>query len=144
MSDDLVTFSDDELAEYIGESPATDTISETAAPVVRERVTVHTAAPGRTYLMRAPKDWSWEDLRDYVVTQILKIHGPFPRNERKEYGIFKNFAARYGVDAGPIAQYAYERLDGIWMGSPTRVERFTKGCDQYFADEILKRLRAAR
>lgn len=144
MSDEMLTFTDDELTDFLGTEQVTEQVSVAPAPVIQERVTVRTAEPGRGYLMRAPKDWSWEDLRDYVVTKILEIHGPFPRNERTEFGIFKGFAARYGADAGPVAKYAFERLDGIWRGSPIRVGRFAKASDDYFADPILARLSAAR
>jgi hypothetical protein len=86
---------------------------------------------------RQPQDWSWEQLRDYVVDQIVSHHGNFPRNPLRESGIFKGFLARHGDRAGEIAIYAFEGCKGWWKNSPIGVERFTKGSDPWFAEEIV-------
>lgn len=85
---------------------------------------------------RSPQSWSWEQLRDYVVDQIVLHHGNFPRNPLRESGIFKGFLSRHGERAGEIAIYAFEGCKGWWKNSPIGVERFTKGSDPWFADEI--------
>jgi hypothetical protein len=85
-------------------------------------------------------DWDWQDLRSYVVTQIERKHGPFPREDFKEVGIFKGFHKRWGQMAGMIAQAAFEVFDGMWKGAPISVQRFCANSDQFFAAEINRRL----
>jgi hypothetical protein len=143
MSDSLLSFTEEELAEFTGEATTTIHVVEEPAPVVRERVTVRAASVGRTYLMVPPDKWTWEHLRDYVVTKITEIHGPFPRNEKQEFGIFKGFVKRNAHLAGPIAKFAFEQVDGLWRGSPVGVTRFTEGNQEYFADPIIERLSSA-
>jgi hypothetical protein len=113
------------------------------APEVRitESVTV-TAQPSsaRAYLAKGEANWSWQDLRDYVVAQIEQRFGVFPRDPRKESGIFKSFLSRYPEHAAAIARYAFEVSDGFWGGAPISVNRFCKGSDRYFADVIAERL----
>lgn len=94
---------------------------------------------GKLFLISAG-DWGWEALRDYVVFKIQSRWGFFPRNPLKEAGIFKSFVTRWGPQAGPIARYAFEFADGIWMGDPISITRFTKGSDPYFAAVIVKKL----
>jgi len=112
--------------------------SETV-PVVTERVTV-TAVAGATFLLKADAEWSWEDLRDYVVGQIEQYHGPQVRNALKEASVFKSFCARHGDKAPAIARYAFEVQRGMWQRAPIAVNRFCKASDVYFADPIKKRL----
>lgn len=114
----------------------------TTAPIV-ERVTVtQIPSESRGFLATPMERWSWQDLRDYVVHSIEKRHGTFPRDAKKESGIFSRFHREYGADAGRIAQYAFEVCDGWWKNSPVSVSRFTKGSDPYFAAPILERLSA--
>jgi hypothetical protein len=107
---------------------------------------VHTPAAVRvtmasTDLLDAPMDWSWEQLRDYVMRSILERHGPQPRREAHQINsIFKSFAARWGNQAGPIARFAFEQQDGYWRSAPVDIRRFTKGNDDYFAGPISERL----
>jgi hypothetical protein len=115
----------------------TDTV-----PVVGESVRVHNLSPAPTasVLLTADHEWGWGELRDYVVGQIVELHGVFPRNDKKEMGIFKSFLTRWGTDASPIARYAFEQMNGFWMGAPISVNRFCKGSDPYFAQRILNHL----
>jgi hypothetical protein len=111
------------------------------APRLRETVRVSPTQEARSsYLLRTPDKWDWQDLQSYVASQIIAIHGPFPRDDRKEAGIFKGFVSRHGALAGPIAKFAFEQADGYWMNAPIQVTRFTKGSDPYFAERIITRL----
>ena len=84
--------------------------------------------------------WAWSDLRDYVVSQIETRFGAFPRDAKKEAGIFKSFLARHGDDAVAIARFAFEVEDGYWAGAPISVNRFCKASDPYFAEKIKPRM----
>lgn len=107
------------------------------APVAMPAYTAYAAT---TDLMDSPMDWSWEQLRDYVVRSVEERHGPQARDLIKETAIFKSFAARWGNQAGPIARFAFEQQDGFWRSAPVTVGRFTKGSDAYFAGPISERL----
>lgn len=112
---------------------------KTTTVMVEETVRViHKPSTSRAYLGKA--EWAWDDLRDYVVAQIEDRFGAFPRDSRKEAGIFKSFLARWGGQARPIAEYAFEVTDGRWGGAPISVNRFCKGSDEYFARVISARL----
>lgn len=122
------------------------TYGKAAAPAAPP-VTIRPAAvPGpvamaATDLLDAPTDWSWEQLRDYVMRSIAERHGPQPRREAHQVNsIFKGFAARWGNQAGPIARFAFEQQDGFWRDAPVDIRRFTKGNDAYFAGPISERL----
>jgi hypothetical protein len=94
-----------------------------------------------TDLLDAPSDWSWEQLRDYVMRAIVERHGPQPRREQAQINsVFKSFATRWGRQAGPIARFAFEQQDGFWRSAPVTITRFTKGNDGYFAGPISERL----
>lgn len=95
----------------------------------------------KTWVGTPPEQWGWEQLRDYVVTQIEGRFGCFPRDALKESGIFKGFVKRWGEKAGPIAIHAFEVRQGAWAGAPIGVTRFTKGNDPFFAVPILESLR---
>lgn len=107
---------------------------------------VHTPAAVRVTmaasdLLDDPMDWSWEQLRDYVMRSIAERHGPQPRREAHQVNsIFKSFAGRWGNQAGPIARFAFEQQDGFWRDAPVDIRRFTKGNDAYFAGPISERL----
>lgn len=114
------------------------------APTVVETVTV-TPRPSQAeqaYLARPEAEWDWSDLRDYVVTRIQEVHGPQPRDHKKEMGIFKGFLSRWGADAAAIARHAYEVEGGWWRGAPIYVTRFCKGSDDYFARVIASKILA--
>lgn len=113
-----------------------------AAPVtIRPAAAPGPVAMAATDLLDAPMDWSWEQLRDYVMRSIAERHGPQPRREAHQVNsIFKSFAARWGNQAGPIARFAFEQQDGYWRDAPVDIRRFTKGNDAYFAGPISERL----
>jgi len=119
---------------------ATKSAPPKAQVVERTTVTTRPAEVEKAYLVRQDEQWGWEDLRDYVVNQILTIHGPQPRDHYKEMGIFKGFLARWGGLASAIARHAFEVERGMWRSAPISVSRFTKGNDAYFAEVIAKRL----
>lgn len=107
---------------------------------VTQAVTIRRPETRATHLATEPSEWTWEQLRDYVVSRIEAISGPFPRDPLKEKGIFSGFSSRWGKQAGPIAEFAFETMEGRWKGAPVSVSRFCKGSDPYFASEIAKRL----
>lgn len=84
--------------------------------------------------------WTWEELRDYVVTEIQSRGWQQPRNLKTEPSIFQRFKNKWGSQAGPIAQCAFTRYDGWWMGAPISINRFCKGSDPYFAEKIVQNL----
>lgn len=108
-------------------------------PVVQETVRVTPVAQA-AYLMKPDTAWTWEDLRDYVMGQIVAYHGPQLRNPVKEATIFKGFMARYEGKAVAIARFAFEQQRGMWQRAPISVTRFCKGSDIYFSDVIARRL----
>jgi hypothetical protein len=111
---------------------------------VAETVTVTPAlSESRTHLLKPVEDWGWCEVRDYVVTSIEARFGAFPRDQRREHGIFTRFTKDYGPDAGRIARYAFETCDGWWMNATVSVNRFCRNSDPYFAQPILARLNGA-
>jgi hypothetical protein len=108
-------------------------------PVVTEKVHV-TPVAGASYLLKEDSQWTWEDLRDYVMGQIETFHGPQLRNPVKEASIFKGFLKRHGAKAVGIARFAFEQQRGMWQRAPISVNRFCAGSDPYFADVIAERL----
>lgn len=97
--------------------------------------------PSRADLATTEAEWAWSELRDYVVAQIVQRFGPFPRDAKKEYGIFHRFLTAYGQDGIEVAKAAFEVYDGWWNNAPISINRFTKGSDEYFVRPILERLR---
>lgn len=94
----------------------------------------------RAFLVKGDESWTWQDLRDYVVAEIERLHGVFPRDPRKEAGIFKSFLSRYPDSAVAIARYAFDVREGYWAGAPISVNRFCKASDRFFADVITERI----
>lgn len=112
------------------------------AAVVQQVATSRASVSESAYLLKQADQWTWEDLRDYVVSEATKRFGPQIRDPRKEAGIFKGFISRHGVvDAVLVAQAAFEVYDGTWRSAPITVSRFTKGNDPYFAQVILARVK---
>lgn len=114
-----------------------------ATPTITETVTTRplpTAVPSLLHAVKPDSQWGWEEVRDYVVLAIEQRHGPFPRDMRKESGIFKGFVKRWGSQAPAIARFAFEQVDGMWKGAPISVTRFCQGSDPYFAQPIASRL----
>lgn len=110
------------------------------APTVDVVVTTRRPSAGRTHLVSSEVAWTWEQLRDYVISRIEAIHGPFPRDPMKEASIFRSFVSRWPEKAGGIAKFAFEECDGMWHNAPIQVTRFCKGSDPYFAAPIAERL----
>lgn len=111
-------------------------------PVITETVEV-TPSPmseASAYLTKSDDQWTWGDLRDYVVHEIETRFGPWPRDSKKEYGIFNRFLSQWGPLAPRIARHAFETCDGWWSSAPVRIERFCRGSDPYFAVPIAERL----
>lgn len=113
--------------------------AQQVAPTVVQTVAI-TPTPSRSDLLVSEAEWTWSELRDYVVSQIEQRFGAFPRDSRKEYGIFTRFAKEYGAEAVAIAKYAFEVTEGWWQGAPISVNRFCKGSDPFFAEPIRARL----
>lgn len=113
-------------------------------PMVQERVTaIPAVAPAPQEPAHDPKNdvdasgsYEWEHIRDYVIEQILAVHGPFPRDVRKENTVFMGFAARWEGLGLDIARYAFEQARGEWLGAPVSVARFHKTSDPVFAHKI--------
>lgn len=122
----------------------TTTAPSRTATIITDQVRVVTRpSESRAFVAKEQTAWDWSDLRDYVVTQIEKRFGAFPRDFRKESGIFKAFLARHGEAAPAIARYAFEVEDGFWAGAPISITRFCKNSDAFFSEPIAARLIAA-
>lgn len=116
-------------------------------PVVQEQVTV-TPLPAPApqpetkagipsfHVPAIASSLDWELLRDYVVEQIEAVHGPFPREPRRENTTFMAFYGRWEDLALPIAKYVFEQSQGFWLGAPVSVARFEKSSDAAFAMKI--------
>lgn len=116
-------------------------VQQVEIPVaVTQSVTIRRPEIRATHVATQSSAWTWENLRDYVVSRIEATSGPFPRDPLKEKGVFSGFVTRWGTMAGPIAEFAFETMEGRWKGSPVSVSRFCKKSDPYFAKEIAARL----
>lgn len=137
----MTTYANPALAALVRN---TVVVTETVITVVEPAPMPVIAAvvPQRTDLMVQGEVWTWEQLRDYVVAQIVAVSGPFTRSDLRESGIFKGFVKRYGADASRIAKAAFEVYHGYWRSAPVSVSRFTQGNDDYFAKPILASLDA--
>lgn len=126
----------------INRPKAVEAVQQAPAVVTQAVATSKTSTSESAYLLKQADQWTWEDLRDYVVTEATKRFGPQIRNPAKESGIFKGFINRHGIaDAVLVAQAAFEVYEGTWRSAPITVTRFTKGNDPYFAQVILARLK---
>lgn len=119
------------------------TFTAPAAPVVTERVhIVPITTRSATHLLKQDSDWDAADLRNYVMGEIERYHGPQVRNAVKENAIFKGFLSRWPNEAVAIARFAFEVQRGLWNRSPISVNRFCAASDTYFAAKIVERLSA--
>jgi hypothetical protein len=85
------------LSALLPTNPAPTLTVEEAVRMVREEVGIQPQGPSKTtHIALADEQWGWEQLRDYVVTQIEKVNGIFPRNRITEKAIFTSFAKRWG------------------------------------------------
>jgi hypothetical protein len=133
--------------------PATErqhtvTVPDTA-PVVSQTVSV--VSERRTHLVTESEQWSWSQLRDYVVHEIESRFGAIPgRDPVRESGIFKRFVSArkpdgsggWGELAGPIAVHAFtqDNGSGFWANAPISTTRFCRNSDPFFASVIADRL----
>ena len=126
LSDSDVALVEDVIPEV------TETVTVRAVPrkVERERIFAGTES----------HDWDTDQLLGYVVSEIERIHGSFPRDLRKETGIMRSFLGRWGEQAASIARYAFEVSDGMWRNAPIGITRFSQACDPYFAEIIAKKI----
>lgn len=110
-------------------------------PAVTETVrVVQTPSQAGAYIMKADAEWGWQDLRDYVIREIEKRHGPQVRDAKKEMAIFKGFMSRWPEQSVAIARSAFNVHDGMWKSAPISVNRFCKASDEYFAAVLAARL----
>lgn len=130
-----------EFAPYQQDASLAQEIAQTAPVQVTSQVTTSPVGSAQAaYLLKNPLQWTWEDLRDYVVTEAEKRFGPQIRNPAKEGGIFRAFITRHGIfDAALVAMSAFEVYGGTWRSAPVTVTRFTKNNDPFFAEIILAR-----
>lgn len=121
--------------------PATIQVQD-VVPEVQETVTVTpVASKGTSFVMKDDVVWGWVELRDYVVSEIEKRHGPQVRDPRKEAAIFKAFMSRWPTQAVAIAKVAFGPInDGMWHHAPISVNRFCIASDPYFSTVIASRL----
>jgi hypothetical protein len=89
-----------------------------------------------SWLVVPEEQWGWSELRDYIVVESERRFGPTPRNPAKEAGIVRSFMDRWGGLAVPIAKRAFTAHEGVWRGAPVRIERFSKACDDWFAQQV--------
>ncbi len=94
----------------------------------------------RSHLLASDEQWGWKELRDFVVSSIEQRFGAFPRDYKKEYGIFTSYVSRYGADATKVARAAFESYDGMWASAPISINRFCRASDPYFSDVILAKI----
>lgn len=92
------------------------------------------------HLARTDEDWTWRDLRDYVIDHLGKLHGDLHRDPLKESGIFKSFLKRWGDQAPAIARYAFEECGGKVDGDWVKLTSFCRNSDPFFAEPISQRL----
>lgn len=124
------------MINFKGAPTRPQTAVVTEVPVVEETVTIKPILRPQNNLPAMPKPNAWKELRDYVVGRIEEIHGPFPRDTKKETTIFMAFMARWVDQAMAIAEYAFEHEGGFWKGSPVSINRFHRTSDSYFAEPI--------
>ena len=124
---------DEVLGEVRIEAPAT---------ISQQVVTSRTDTTESAYLLKPAAEWTWQDLRDYVIAEAEKRFGPQVRDPKKGTGIFKGFMQRHGTeDAVAVAMAAFEVYEGTWRKAPVTVTRFCRNSDPFFADVILARLK---
>jgi hypothetical protein len=120
-------------------------VIDESGPVATQAVTVTpVASRGRSYLTSDPMEWSPEQLRDYVISEIEARFGVRGRDPIRETAIFKRFVKTWGELAGPIAKFAFEVRDGWWQNAPISINRFCRQSDSYFArpiaEQVIERL----
>lgn len=110
-------------------------------PVIVEKVTLRPSRTETAHVAVPTSQWNWSDLRDYIITEVEKRHGPQVRDAMKEASVIKSFITRWGIDqAVAIAKAAFDVHDGMWRNAPISINRFCKGSDDYFAGVIAQNL----
>jgi hypothetical protein len=129
------------------DGPAQTVPTVTTTTVVAAVTASASAAPiaSAAHLMKQQAAWGPEDLRDYILTEVVKISPSYAlrRNPAAEMAICKSFCQRWGAQAPGIAKFAFETCQGWWNSSPIDFRRFSKGSDPYFAAVIVERLSQA-
>lgn len=122
----------------VAEEETTQVTQET--PMVRQEVSIKpVSSSGASHLLRG--EWTWREMRDYVMGEIEKYHGPQVRNPLKEKGVFDSFIKRWGSDQSKlIAQAAFDIHHGMWANAPISLNRFCRSSDEYFAAKIIDKL----
>jgi hypothetical protein len=119
----------------------TGTVITEPVRTVQERVTVVPISSAASHLLASEENWTWSELRDYIIREIESRHGSQPRDPRKEKGIFNSFLTRWPEgNAIRIAKAAFDIYDGWWANAPISVNRFCKASDPFFSQEILAKL----
>lgn len=73
----------------------------------------------------------------YIRAGIQRCCGsmlPVPGAE----GVLDAFWDRFGPRAMVIARYAFDVCNGVWMGAPIGIMRFTASSDPFFAIPVLR------
>lgn len=130
------------MIDYGMQAPPQAPEQTAPVPSVTESVTTRTTGTvASSYLLKPSREWTWQDLRDYIITEHEQRFGPQARNPAKESGILKSFIVRHGIDnAVLVAMAAFEVYGGTWKQTPVKITRFTKNSDPFFADVILSRI----
>ena len=90
---------------------------------------------GKTYLMKAPEDWAWQDLRDYVNDR--HHDETYDVSPEREASIFKSFIKRWpDGQAARIAKIVFTQYGGEWHGRAVSPVTFRKDNDPFFAEVI--------
>jgi hypothetical protein len=122
-------------------APTATPVQEAPAQIAQQVTATKLGTAEAAYLLKPRNQWTWQDLRDYVITEQERRFGVQPRDPRKERGIFTGFISRHGVEnAVLVAQAAFEVYEGMWASAPVTVTRFCKNSDPFFADVIITRL----
>jgi hypothetical protein len=120
------------LLNFDDDTVVNTTLVEEAGEIVDE--IFFTPIASKTHLLT--EKWEWQQLRDYVISSIEKLHGPFRRDPIKESAIFKSYITRWGDKAPAIARYAFENQKGYYCNAPISVYRFCVKSDEFFSQPI--------
>jgi len=122
-------------------APTTTTATTMTVVPITTQATATPIVPA-AHLIKPDEQWTPEDLRDYILTEIVKRQpaAASRRNPAAEMAICRAFSERHGVNAPRIARYAFTIAQGWWNSSPIDFRRFSKASDTYFANIIIGRL----
>lgn len=128
------------MLDLNGTQTPTSIVEKVDVAVTTTTTVTHEPSDSRTHLLSGDEQWGWRELRDYVVSSIEQRFGAFPRDYKKEHGIFSSYINRYGNDAPKIARAAFESYNGMWSSAPISINRFCKASDPFFSDVILNKI----